>query len=153
VIRTQVLHEVSMIACSPRRTQGRRPAAAAAEFALMLPILSTLLLGMFEISRAIIVKEALSNAVQRAARIASLPGKTNTHVTAAVQDILSANNLTGYTTTIKVNDVVANVSTAKRNDKVSVQVSITAGQVFWVSTFFVKSTTVESEAVVMLRQG
>jgi Flp pilus assembly protein TadG len=133
--------------CRPRR------AASAVEFALVLPFLGILVLGMFEIARALMVKEALSDAAQRACRTASLPGQSNTAVQADVDNIMSDNKITGYTTTIQVNGTTADVSTAQRNDQVSVKVGVPVTQVFWTTTFFVTSQMVESEAVVMLRQG
>src|SRR5262245_39873573 len=135
----------------PRRSA--RPAAAAVEFALVLPFLVTLFLGMFEISRALLVKETLSNAVQRACRTASLPGKSNSDVNQDVSDILAGAGISGYTVTTLVNDLAADVATAGRGDKVSVKIAVPVSQVFWVSTFFVTASSVESETVVMYRQG
>lgn len=135
------------------RKNPSRPAAAVVEFALVLPFLVTCLLGMFEVSRAILVKETLSNAVQRACRTGSLPGKSNTDLTQDVSDILSTQKINGYTVTVKINGVAGDVKDAKRNDMVSVSVSVPVANVFWVSTYFVKATMVESQTVVMLRQG
>lgn len=136
----------------PRRRHARR-GAAVVEFALVLPFIVAAFLGMFEISRAILVKEALGNAAQRACRTASLTGKTNTDVTQDVDDILTAAGISGYSVTVQVNDVTKDVQTAARNDKVSVKVSVPASKVFWVSTFFIAGTVVESQTVTMLRQG
>lgn len=136
-----------------RRRRHQRRGAAAVEFALILPFLVTSFLGIFEIGRALLVKETLSNAAQRACRTASLQGKSNTDVQADVDDILSGANITGYSTTIQVNGVTADVKTAKRNDKISVRVSVPASQVFWLTTYFVKDSMVESQTVIMVRQG
>jgi Flp pilus assembly protein TadG len=136
----------------PARCQSRR-AAAAVEFAVLLPFLAALLLGMFEVSRVLLVKETLSNAAQQACRTGSHPGTSSSQVTADVDAVMTAAGFSGYTVTILVNDVVADVSTAQRYDKVSVKVAIPVSQVFWVSTIFFSGTTVESETVVMMRQG
>jgi Flp pilus assembly protein TadG len=136
-----------------RRPSRRRLAGAAVEFALVLPFLATILLGMFEISRAILIKELLSDAVQSACRRASLPGKTNADVTAQVDTIMSANNIQGYSTTILVNGTAMDVSYAQRYDTVSVKVSVPVPQVFWATTFFITNKMIESETVAMMRQG
>lgn len=136
-----------------RRRPRQRPAIAAVEFALVLPFLVTGFLGIFEVGRAILVKETLSNAAQRACRRASLPGKSNSDVTTDIDDALSSAGISGYSSTIQVNDVTADVSTASRGDKVSVKVSVPASQVLWLTGYFVKSSMVESETVVMLKQG
>ncbi len=130
-----------------------RQAAAAVEFALVLPILSVLLLGMFEISRVLLVKEMLSNAAQQACRTAAKPGTANSDVTSEVDTVMSNAGLSGYSVTIQVNGTTTDVSGASRYDKVSVKVGVPVSQVFWVSTLFISGSTVESETVVMMRQG
>src|SRR5262249_42623881 len=136
-----------------RRKPAARRAAAAVEFALVLPFLSVVMLGMFEISRAILVKETLSNAAQQACRTASRQGASNSEVTQEVADVMNTAGIHGYSVTIQVNDVAADVATAVRGDKTSVKVSVPVSQVFWVSTIFLSATTVESETVAMMRQG
>ena len=133
----------------------RRPrrGAAAVEFALVLPFLRVVLLGLFEVSRVLIAKEAMSNAAQRAARTASLPGMTNTQLQADVEDIMAASSLSGYTVTVLVNDAAGDVANAKRNDKLSVRVSMPTSKVLLIASIFIPPATVQSETVVMLRQG
>jgi Flp pilus assembly protein TadG len=131
----------------------RRPAAAAVELAVLLPFLVTAILGIFEIGRALLVLEALSNAAQIACRTASLPAKANSDVNQDVEDSLAASGISGHSATILVNGVAADVSTAKRNDQISVKVSVPVSKVYWLTTYFVKKDYVESETVVMLRQG
>ncbi len=118
-----------------------------------MPFLTTAFLGIFEIGRALLVTEALSNAAQRASRTASLPGKSNSDVNQDVADCLAQAGINGYSTTVLINDAPGDVKNAKRNDKISVQVSVPVAQIFWVSTYFVKINQIESETVVMLRQG
>ena len=137
---------------SPRHAQSRR-AAVVVEFALVLPFLMILVLGMFEISRGIIVKEFLSDASQKGCRTGALPGKTNTDIQNDVADIMTDSNVTGYTVVILVNGVAGDVTNAQRFDQVSVKVSVPTSQVFWITTFILTASTVESETVVMMRQG
>ena len=133
----------------PRRRKG----AAAVEFAVVLPFLVTAFLGIFEVGRALLVKESLSNAAQRACRTASLPTRTTADVKQDVEDVMSAAGISGYSTTVLVNGTEKDVSTAVRNDKISIKVSVPASQVFWLTTYWVKGSMVESETVVMVRQG
>jgi Flp pilus assembly protein TadG len=53
------------------RNPGRRPAVAALEAALVLPLLFILLFGVWEVSRMIQVAQAVSNAAREGARQAS----------------------------------------------------------------------------------
>jgi Flp pilus assembly protein TadG len=142
---------------SPNRlaggARGARRGVSAVEFALVAPILATLMLGMLEIGRGLMVKEILSDAAQKACRTAALAGKANSDVTAEVDNIMQDNSVTGYSSTIQVNGVTADVSTAVRFDRVSVKVSVPVSQVFWTTTFFLTNQMVESETVVMMRQG
>jgi Flp pilus assembly protein TadG len=139
----------------PDRNRGGRArhAAVAVEFALVLPFLMILVLGMFELGRGIMVKEFLSDAAQKGCRTGALPGKANADILNDVADIMSDSNVTGYTVTVLINGVAADVAAAQRFDQISVKVSVPTSQVFWVSTFILNATTVESEIVVMMRQG
>jgi Flp pilus assembly protein TadG len=132
---------------------SQRRGACAVEFAILAPFLGILVLGMLELGRGLMVKEMLSDASQKACRTAALPGKSNTDVQSEVDNIMLDNGVTGYSTTILVNGAVADVSTANRFDQVSVKVSVPVSQVFWTTTFFLTSKMVESETVVMMRQG
>ena len=123
------------------------------ELALLLPFLVTSFLGIFEIGRGLLVKEALSNAAQRACRTGAQPGKANSDVTQDVDDVMASAGISGHSATVLINDVPGDVKTAKRHDKVSVKVSVPVSKVFWLTTYFVKNNQVESETVVMVRQG
>jgi Flp pilus assembly protein TadG len=128
---------------------------AVVEFALLAPLLVSLVLGMFELARGLMVKEMLSDAAQKGCRTGVLPGKTNSDITSDVNNILADNGIasTDVTTTIQVNGRTADLSTANPNDKISVKVAIPVAKVYWVGTVFLSAQSVESETVVMLRQG
>jgi Flp pilus assembly protein TadG len=147
-----------------RSRQPQRSAAVVAEFALVAPILVFMLLGTFELARGIMIKQLLNDAARKACREGVLPGKTNANVTAQINDILTDNNIpTGDATiTIQVGPesalplvgTSADVSTARAGlDFVSVKIAIPISDVYWISTYFLSSSTVESEMVVMLKQG
>ena len=133
---------------------GKRRGIAVVEFAVLAPCITVLLLGMFEMSRGIMVKEVLNDAARRACRVGILPIKANSDVTATITNILTDNNLptTHVTTTIQVNGVTVDCSTAQQSDKITVKISIPTSDTFWISTYFLKSTSLESDSITMMRQ-
>jgi Flp pilus assembly protein TadG len=130
-----------------------RRGAAAAEFAVIAILFVTLCTGAFEISRGIWAKEVLSDAARRAARTASMPGTSNTSIISDINNILTDNNLdsTKATITILVNDVVADASTAVQNDKISVKVAIPVSAIKTFTSAYLKTSSIESATVVMMR--
>jgi len=151
-----ILRSIGPAARRRRRTRaaGARKGIAAVEFAVLAPCLAVLLLGMFEMSRGIMVKEVLNDAARRACRVGVLPNKANSDVTATITNILTDNNLptTHVTTTIQVNGVTVDCSTAQQSDKITVKISIPTSDTFWISTYFLKSTSLESDSITMMRQ-
>jgi Flp pilus assembly protein TadG len=135
--------------------QGKRSGAAAVEFAFIAPVILFMIAGALEFSRAIMVKEILHDAARKACRTGIRTDRSNTDVTNDVTNILNDNNipLQQATTTILVNGAVADVSSAKRNDQISVKVSVPFSQVYWTTTIFLSGATVESETVFMWKQG
>ena len=137
-----------------RRPTGRR-AAAAVEFALILPFVALLVTGMFEVGRAIMVRQALNDAARKGCRIGVLPGNGNTVITGDVNDVLTDNAIlpSDATITIQVNGQTVDASTAQKNDSISVKVSIPYAKTAWTPLFFFSNTSLESDTLVMMRQG
>jgi Flp pilus assembly protein TadG len=141
------------IEIQPSRQRGRS-AKAVVEFALLMPFFAALIIGMLEIGRAIIVKEILSDAAQKGCRTGALPGKANSDVTTDVNNILSTDNsISGATTTILVNGQATDVGSATTGDQISVKLSVPFSNVTWTTTFFMSGQTIESETVIMMKQG
>ena len=142
---------------SGRRTppSWRRRAIAAVEFAVVAPFLVLLATGTFEVARGIIVRQVLTDAARKACRTGALPGKASAAVTADVNDILTDNSIatSAATITILVNGQTADASTAQQGDQVSVKVSVPFNKVNWTPLFFFTNASVESETLVMMRQG
>lgn len=137
-----------------RSTQDRR-GTAGVEFAIIAPIIVFLFIGMVEVTRAVQVKHVLNDSVRSAARMAIQPGYTSAQVTQNAKDILTDNGLptTNASVTIKVNDTsTSEVKNAVAEDKISIQITIPASQVGWVSSTFLSSQALHSETVVMMRQ-
>jgi Flp pilus assembly protein TadG len=139
------------ISTSPEQRKG----AAIVEFAVLAPFLFFLTLGLFEAARALQVKQMLNDAARKACRTGILPGKANSDITAEINNILTDNSIptADATITVQVNGTTANASTAKRNDRVSVRISIPIKDVYWISTFFISGSTLDSDSVTMMRQG
>jgi Flp pilus assembly protein TadG len=156
-----MLYVPARLSSSAQRDQGgaarcpRRAGSATVEFAVFVPILAALMLGMFEMGRAINVKDILSDAARKAGRTGILPNKATSDITAEVTNILNDNNISTsqVTMTVLVNGAAADASTAKRGDQISVKISIPATQVLWLAPFFLNNQSVDSETIVMMRQA
>jgi Flp pilus assembly protein TadG len=118
-----------------------------------MPFIVALVLGMVEIAHGFIVKETLSNAAQKACRKGALPGTTTAQAQAEVDNIMQDLGITGYSTTILLSDTNNDIQGGVHNDKISIKVSVPVSQVYWTTTFFLPPNDIESETVVMLRQG
>jgi Flp pilus assembly protein TadG len=147
---------------------------AAAEFAVIAPLFWIMIVGMFEVSRALMVKEVLTDAARKACRTAVLPGAgwndvANGAAGSDIYDILVTDNGFNWNSvskTIVVTDPSGNVTTLTTGDTnnvlqnstwgstISVKVSIPASATTWGPGYvFIPATEIESESVVMMRQG
>src|SRR4051812_2428805 len=106
-----------------RRWRG----SAVLDAALVFPILLSLTFGTVEYGYYFYVKHTLQGAAREGARAAITPGSTNTTMTAAVTNAMTAAGLqnSGYTTTPLPSDV----STVATGQPVKVTVSCTWGTV------------------------
>lgn len=126
------------------------------EFALMAPLLATLVLGTFEVGRQTMVKQMLAEAARAGGRVASLPASDTASVNTAVRSVLTTHGIdpAAATITVKVNGSSADAAAAKRNDSVSVEVSIPFYVVSWTKWFyFIPADAMQSETIVMMREG
>jgi len=104
------------------------------EFALILPVLIALLLGMLEIGRGFMVANALTTAAREGARSGIVPNGDNSKIQAAVASALGNQGipLAKVATTIQVNGAAGDVTTAVSGNTVTVSVSIPYDDVSWV---------------------
>jgi len=133
-----------------------RRGAAAVELAIVAPFLVTLVLGTCEVGQMLRVHAILTEATRVGCGAASLPGSTNDEVIRDVQNALTNSGLPAdsATVTIRVNDVTGDLSAARRNDKISVSVSIPTAEAAWTGSFtFFSRNSLQSETTVMLKQG
>ena len=75
------------------RRQKNDRGAAMIEMALTLPLLLLLSVSVFEFGRAFQTWQVLTNATREGARVASLPGTTDSAVSTRVQEYLQAGQL------------------------------------------------------------
>jgi Flp pilus assembly protein TadG len=139
------------------------------EFALLAPFLASLVVGMCELGRAVMVKDVLTNAARKGCRTGITLTKTYQDILNDVNNILSDNNFPAASITIQVASYTGNSTTPswgafttvtgsssykpKALDKVLVKVSVNATDVLWFAPTFMSSTSIESETMIMLRQG
>jgi Flp pilus assembly protein TadG len=153
------------------RVSNQRRASAVVEFALVAVVLGTVVAGMVELARAIIIKDILTDAARKGASIAVAANKTYSDIQNDVDDVLSTDNSLPTTVangkaTLTVSvatwnaakstygaDTVVTSSTFAPNqyDKVSVKVSVNASDLPWLFLNYTKGV-LESETVVMMKQ-
>jgi hypothetical protein len=128
---------------------------------------------MYEMGRAVMIKDTLTNAARKGCRTGIMPGKTYQNIVDDINNVLSDNNISTSKATITIQVATYTGSsttpswsaftTATDNssfspgaqDKVSVQISIHAKDVIWFGQglIFMPTTEIESETLTMLRQG
>jgi Flp pilus assembly protein TadG len=138
-----------------RICRARRLGASILEMALTLAILLNLTFGTIEFGYFFFVKNTVQGAAREGARAAIPPSSANADVTAAVNSALSAAGLrtADFTTTVKVNGVVANASTAVSGQQVEVTVTGSWGTVGLRPLGLISSSKTVLGAATMRREG
>ncbi|MEM7315704.1 MAG: TadE/TadG family type IV pilus assembly protein, partial [Planctomycetota bacterium] len=77
-----------------RRSQSARKGAVAVEFAVTASMLFLIVFGLFEFSRANMIRNTVENAAYEGCRAAALPGATDAKVQVAASAILDALGIT-----------------------------------------------------------
>jgi Flp pilus assembly protein TadG len=140
----------------------RRKGVAAVEFALLLPFIMVMLLGIWEVGRLINADEMVNNAAREGARQASTGLRTNAQVVAEVQYYLYQAMVGQGTPASRaqqvVNDAIitvqdlnspgTDVGQATQLDQIQVTVSIPFSDVRWVALSLITnpSTRVNGQA-------
>lgn len=106
-----------------------RNGAAVVEMAVVLPVFVTIMLGIIEIGRGMMVGQLVTNAAREGARLATMTGTTNAQVTSTVSTFLQ--NSTGasssnVTVTITNSNAASGntLTNAQTGDLITVQVSL-----------------------------
>ncbi len=155
------LHYFSDPSNSPRHT---RLAAAAVELAFIAPILVTFMVGMFEMSRGVMVRQTLTGAARKGCRTGVVQGFANSDIVNDATDVMRDSGFTSsqfnppsvgsinITVTDPSGNTLSDTLNAPSGSKVSVQVVIPASSVNWVSYYFLTRSMFESDLVVMMKQ-
>jgi len=93
--------------------QERRRATAVVEFAVVLPLLMTMVFGIIEFGYVFMVRQTLQHAAREGCRVAILQTSVNPYanVTARITDAMSPTGLTTYAVTMTHATVVDPVET------------------------------------------
>ncbi|HOJ61719.1 MAG TPA: pilus assembly protein [bacterium] len=118
------------------------------EMAVVMPILFMFLFGIVEFGRIMMVSHSLNNAARAGARVAVLPGATNAAVLAAINNELAGTGLTMNSYQLIPEDV----STANRDDPITVRVSINYDSITWVAGFFPGLSGTQLHGTVIMRK-
>jgi Flp pilus assembly protein TadG len=140
-----------MIFSTGSRKSTMRRAAAAVEFAAVAPIFITLVLGIVECGRMIMVQEILVNAAREGARASTLPGATDPPIDTTVENYLTNAGITASNCTIILTP--AESTNPGIGTPMYSTVSVPCADVSWLSTtspYFSGMTL--SATVVMLHQ-
>jgi Flp pilus assembly protein TadG len=113
-----------------RKCRRNRRGSAVVEFAVVAPIFITLVFGMIEYGRMVMVQQLITNAAREGARRGVLDGATTAEVQTAVTSHLSNASVTGATVTVNPSPP----SSAGYGAPVTVTVSIPFSQVSWIPT-------------------
>ncbi len=102
------------------------------EVAVVAPIALTIILGIIEVGRGIMVIHLLNNAAQAGARSGIIEGKSTANIKSVVVSALTSSGISGETATVQVNDGSADASTAVAGDEITVLVKVPISSVSWV---------------------
>ena len=87
------------LTASSRRHDSRARGAAIVEFAVVLPLLITILFGIIEYGWVFMVRQTLQHAAREACRTAVLSTSTDADIDARITDIMATTNVASYTST------------------------------------------------------
>jgi Flp pilus assembly protein TadG len=113
------------------RRAPKRRGATTVEFAMVCPVFFLFVLGIIEVGRGLMVTHLLTNAARVGCRTGILQNQSTQQITTAVVNSLSQQGIRSEVTTVQVNDGVADASTAKSGDEITVIVSVPVGKVTW----------------------
>lgn len=123
-------------------------ASSTVEFALVLPIMLLILMGTVEFGRIMSVSQMLNSAAREGARTATLPGANNSIVQDRVNEELASAGLPNGIIELTPSDI----TTANRNDPVTVRVTLPYTDIAWVPGFIPAFSGINLEGIVVMRK-
>lgn len=114
------------------------------EFAVVAPVFITLVFGMIEYGRMVMVQQLITNAAREGARVGVLDGATTAAVQTSVGTYLTNSSVNGATVTVSPSPP----SSAGYGEPVTVTVSIPFASVSWIpAPMFLSGKTLTSKSV------
>ncbi len=127
------------------RGQPTRRGTAAVEFALLAPLLLTLLLGVWEVGRLAHVQQLVSNAAREGGRQASTGRKTTAQVQQVVLDYLTSAGISVADATVTLTNLTdpsrSDPMTANQLDRFEITVTLPFNNVRWALVNQITSVT------------
>jgi Flp pilus assembly protein TadG len=132
--------------------RSQRRGTAAIEFAILAPLLITLVLGLIEFGRVMMVEQVLTNAAREGCRTGVLPGNAASDVRNTVTTYLSNSSITLSDPTNQIS-VNPDPGTASSGTAITVTINIPFNSVSWlpVPVFMLDKTL--SSSVVMRKES
>jgi Flp pilus assembly protein TadG len=137
------------------RAKGRpvpRNGVAAVEFAVLIPFILTLILGIWEVGRMIQVQQTVNNAAREAARQAATGQLTNAQVKQVAIQCLNVAGIPTANAVVTVSDLTnpaLDVTQAHYLDRLQVTVSLPFSDVRWSVVSYFTSPTANLTATVI----
>lgn len=128
-----------------RRSRRPRRGATVVEFAMVVPVVFVFVFGMIELSRYVMVQQALTSAAQRGCRKAMLATtQSNGAVEAAVRDYLGGSlGAMADSGAVQVTVTPQTLSEVPSGSDVTVRVQVSTADISWVrGTLFGRTTDV-----------
>jgi Flp pilus assembly protein TadG len=135
-----------------------RSAVAAVEMAFIVPVLALLMLGMFELSQGVMVKQILTGAARKGCRTGILHQYGNSDIINDATNVMQDNGFasSSFSINITVTDPNGNALpdalNAPPGSTISVQVVMPTTSMNLVSNYFLTQSMIESDIVVMMKQ-
>jgi Flp pilus assembly protein TadG len=133
----------------------RRRGTAMVEMALVLPIFFTVVLGIVEFGRAMMVGQMITNAAREGTRMGILDGETNTTVTTWIESFLKDSinvSAADVTVTITVDpatgnpDPVDQIGNALSKDLVTIKVSVPFDKVSYIPGDYLSGKSLSAQS-------
>ena len=128
------INQIRFCSAGRRRRSKSRRGVAMLEFAICVPILLTLILGIVEIGRVMMLNQITTNACRQACRRAIIPRMENDFVNSLVHSYLDRGGVSNTGRTVEILDSAGNatmVENIPRHGEVTVQVTVPYSENSW----------------------
>jgi Flp pilus assembly protein TadG len=136
-----------------RCVPSRRPGVAAVEFAVILPFVMMLFLGIIEFGRVLMVQQILTNAAREGCRYAVLPGSSISSTRSVVASYLNNSSITLTNPSTQVT-VSPDPASAAQGTSITVTITVPCSSISWLpSPMFMGGKQLGSSVVMRLESN